>query len=309
MPPSPPSDRIAALEAALQTRWDRETLAVYADCLEAAGDPRGPLIALDLALETTEATPALMEERARLLAAWATGTVCDHPWARYGFRYGLLERFSIYKSGTHTVSDHVEGLIASPIAPYVRALYVAGNATTLAAAIERLASRSWPWLRRLELYRDGGKGPLPPETFAAFAAATPHLEELQLEGKAVLATPGHPNVTTLRLESSAALVVAGAAMPQVRTIDLKLDDHRSPKHAAVLSPRTFPGLRRVDLARNEYTYPATENVSILGFVNAIEAPGRLAELRLPSLRDDSQVAELRAFAARAPNVAIEVARM
>ena len=39
------------LERALQSSWDRDHLAVYGDALQARGDPRGELIAIDLAGE------------------------------------------------------------------------------------------------------------------------------------------------------------------------------------------------------------------------------------------------------------------
>ena len=39
------------LEASLRARWDRETLAVYADHLEAIGEPRGELISIDLRID------------------------------------------------------------------------------------------------------------------------------------------------------------------------------------------------------------------------------------------------------------------
>jgi len=60
--------RLEEIEGALQARWDRETLEVYADALQASGDPRGSLIAL--ALAGGRDTPELVRQRDQLVAAW-----------------------------------------------------------------------------------------------------------------------------------------------------------------------------------------------------------------------------------------------
>ncbi|HET9988193.1 MAG TPA: hypothetical protein VFQ65_06730, partial [Kofleriaceae bacterium] len=57
---------LAELERELATAWSRDHLAVYADHLQALGDPRGELIAIDLA-----GRPAASEgRRAQLVATW-----------------------------------------------------------------------------------------------------------------------------------------------------------------------------------------------------------------------------------------------
>ena len=57
------------LENALRARWDRDTLLVYADALQAAGDPRGELIAPDVEAAEPPITPWPALRRRPLLTA------------------------------------------------------------------------------------------------------------------------------------------------------------------------------------------------------------------------------------------------
>ena len=63
---SGPPEVVRELERELAITWSRDHLAVYADHLQALGDPRGELIAIDLA-----GRPAASEgRRAQLVATW-----------------------------------------------------------------------------------------------------------------------------------------------------------------------------------------------------------------------------------------------
>jgi uncharacterized protein (TIGR02996 family) len=53
--------------------WDRAALAVYADHLTAAGDPRGELIALELEVEDYGTTVEIDARRRVLLVEWIGG--------------------------------------------------------------------------------------------------------------------------------------------------------------------------------------------------------------------------------------------
>jgi hypothetical protein len=298
--------RRTELEAALQARWDRETLAVYADYLEAIGDPRGPLIAIDLAIEDRGATPELAADRGSALAAWL-GEL------RAATRFGIVEAY--YIGG----DAELDALFAAPFGEYLHALYVHAPAERIEPLLARLATRAWPWLRRLDLAtadRARPARPIATAVMAAVAAATPNLEILDLRADGLVRTPVHPRVTTLRLVGTRGIVVGEAAMPSVTTIELELDRDAArpadlPGLAAMLSPRTFPALRRLDLSRNEYAYPTAlaSNVGVFPFVLAIEQLERLAELRLPAVRDAVQARDLTRVLDRAPGLAIAIARM
>jgi len=304
---------IDELEASLQTRWDLETLEVYADCLESRGDPRGELIALDLAIAKQGATPELLEiRRARLIAWLGSDTICSRPWNPRDFRFGFLEDYFI--TGRHVEQEYVAALLASPAGGYLRGVHLFTDAGDLAEALELLASRPLRWLRRLAIRQVDDKGPVPAKVIDAFIAAAPHLEELALDGERILLSPCHPNVRTLRLTGGTAIVVGAAAMPQVTELDLVLDHADAtdlPRLAALANPRTFPGLQRLDLSRNEYSYPTTldRNVGVFPFLHAVERLERITHLRLPSLRTEQDVRDLHGLLARLPDLTIEIARM
>jgi hypothetical protein len=302
------------LEAALQARWDLETLAVYADALIARGDPRGEVVALDLHIAEHGSTPELEQTRRDLLFAWLGGDeLCGRAWRPQDFRFGLLEDFGITSDTQHTAEERVAALLACPAGSWLRGLGFLTSAAHLAASLELLATRRLPWLRRLSIDQVDEAGPVPPAIVNAFVAATPYLEELALEGVRVLASPVHPHVRTLRLVGGEALVVGRAAMPQVSKLELVLVD-REPSElrdlAALVNPRLFPGLSHLDLSRNEYSYPTgnRHNRPVFPFVFAIEAFERVTQLRLPSVRSDDDARAVLELLARYPRLEVTIAR-
>ncbi|HEU0031597.1 MAG TPA: hypothetical protein VFQ53_13250 [Kofleriaceae bacterium] len=291
---------VAVLEAALQTRWDRETLAVYGDALSAAGDPRGELIALEL---TAARTPEVEARRRALLVEWLGGeTFLDQPWPWRNLRFGLLEDIVI------ATAEELEALLASPAGPYLRGLTIAHGAAEVAHALRELARQPRPWLRRLAI-RQYEQGPIPAGELRAFVAATPHLDELDLAGERIAATPLHPGITTLRLQPSS-IVVTGAALPQVRVVDLAFEDGELAEQAAMLNPRLFPNVVELDLARNENVYPRDlpSNVGVVPFLDAVEAIDRLRRLRLPSPRLAVDILAIERLLDQVPHLEIEIAR-
>src|SRR5258705_9254400 len=107
----------AELEAQLEgprDRWDRGTLAVYADVLQAHGDPRGELIAIDLAIEANGPTPQLDVRRRQLLFAWLGDNVA--PKVR-SHRFGMID-LDPWK---------LEFALEQPFARYLMGLRLAGE--------------------------------------------------------------------------------------------------------------------------------------------------------------------------------------
>lgn len=277
---------------------------VYADALIARGDPRGELIALDLHAAQHGETAELAQQRRARAAAWLG------PEQRFGeVRFGMLERVTISSERKRPAAGFVAELFASPAAPYLRSVQIDASPKQVAAALALLATRPLPWLRRLAITQES-RGPVPRATLEAFAGAAPHLEELSLEGPRVVATPVHPNVRALRIVGGDALVVGAAAMPSVTEIDLVFDRYCAPAKrlafAALLNPRLFPALERLDLSHS----PGTEWAgSLFAFIHAIESFERIVQLRIPALASDLDAHAAHALLERHPRLEIAVAGM
>lgn len=298
---------IEELEAALQARWDPETAMVYADALIARGDPRGELIALDLHAAHHGETAELAQQRRVRAEAWLGPEQRSYLFGEV--RFGMLERFTIRSERTRPAARFVAELFASPAAPYLRSVQIDASAKQVAAALQLLAARPLPWLRRLAITQEYN-GPVPRATLDAFAAAAPHLEELSLEGTRVVTTPVHPNVRTLQIVGGDALVVGAAAMPSVTEIDLVFDRYCEPNKrlafAPLLNPRLFPALERLDLSRS----PGTEWAgSLFSFIHAIESFERIMQLRIPALPSDLDAHAAHVLLERYPRLEITVAGM
>ncbi len=300
---------IAELEAALLAHGnDDATLAVYADALQSAGDPRGELIALELHAARHGATPALDADRYSKLLAWLGGERCGRrKWRLRDVRGGRIVNFT---GG----SDGIAALVASPAWPYIERVRIADSEPYLSNAVLTLASRPLPWLRRLEIDRDdaGPSEPLADNVIAALVAAAPRLDEVVVAGRRVLAPPGIPGLRRLGVRGRQALSFDHRGdMPDVRELDLALGaTGGDPAVAApVASAARFPALTHLDLSRNEYAYEGNHrhNVSVFPFVFAIDAT-RLDALRLPSLRNAEDVRRLDVVLHRATTTTVEVAR-
>jgi len=112
------------IEAELAEEFDLEQLAVYADVLQTEGDPRGELIALDLANSDAD--------REALLVRWLGPVLAATVDTELGF-----------------ITDNEEQLaawIAHPAAHYVRGASITGVQYWIGHAAQQLAERSGRWL-------------------------------------------------------------------------------------------------------------------------------------------------------------------
>lgn len=307
------------LEAALQRGWDAETAAVYADLLAARGDPRGELIAIELAIERGW-TRELDERRRDRLFAWLGGEMlCERRLHPRLFRHGLLADFHVYADARHSEITVVNALLESPAGNYIAGLRLSGGHIELSHCLNALAAHGMPWLRRLEIARHGSE-PIASERLAKLVAAAPHLEELDLTGPTLLSSPGYPSVRTLRIIGGDALVIGASPMSWVTTLDLAFEDRENwrpvpiEQHvrlAALVNPRTFPALHTLDLSRNDlrrYSQGPHPVDAIFPFLDAVEHVERLAKLRLPAIHSDEAAAQLHALLARCPALEVEIAR-
>jgi len=300
------------LERELATAWSRDLLAVYADHLQGTGDPRGELIAIDLA-----GRPAASEgRRAQLVATWlADLPAADNVDVDHGFLAIELRN-----------PDAVEAALASKFGPQIRTLTVTGPGDVIAEAVKRIAAHRLPLLARLVL-NHGGDVPRTPLVASATAdeltAATPYLARLEVNGRRVFGQFVHPHVATLVVsgfDALASLSGRGAALP-IETLDFafhrtSLLDHLPPPAdplvRALLPADRFPRLRHLDLSRNEPgghpPHHLGGQIDPFGWLRRTKL-AQLTHLRLPSLRSEAQLAELQASLVHMPNlVAIELAR-
>lgn len=300
---------IAELEAALRASWDREILAVYADALQAEGDPRGAVIAIDLQIAATGETAALARARHIAQAGWL-GDLATL-WSVRSTELGLID--AVLSHGTSGIHDSdADAILTSPARRHLREVTIFADVRGVARMLERLATEPLPWLQRLVIDQVD-RGPLPRSAVAALEAAAPNLRTLDLRGDRVMTTPLPASVERLAVQGRSALVIASAAADGVEALDLAFvvpDETALRALAPLVNPRSFPDLVELDLARNEAVYPHAHpsNVDPLAFVAAIEMRDRLRRLRLPSLRLPAQAAAIEALLQAHPGLEVEIAR-
>jgi uncharacterized protein (TIGR02996 family) len=147
------------LEAALRARPDDATLAVYADYLQAQGDPRGELIALDLT-PPAMSTNGLEVRRGQLLEKWL-GDDIELQFDRdqqLWYAGDLSSSYATFNCGfISLVLGDLEGvvpkLLGTSAGAYLREVSMTGQKDVLRPAVDALASRSRPWLQRLAMHR------------------------------------------------------------------------------------------------------------------------------------------------------------
>jgi hypothetical protein len=193
---------LADLETSLRQSFTPDNLAVYADYLQAQGDPRGELIALDLrqAQAPDAEIAAAIAKRVESLAGK------EHRRLHQSvFRFGFIEELRLNDAWHGVPSEVLASVIASPLGPYIRAIRLSGGTIFLKYALAAVASvPRYEWLERLAIRQDTfAKMPKSPiatrAVTAAIIAATPRLETLEITGKNVFGTFEHPNVKTWTL--------------------------------------------------------------------------------------------------------------
>jgi hypothetical protein len=286
------------LEAAVRATWSPADLAVYADYLQAEGDSRGELIALDLAVPPDrfrDAAIAWRERRHALIVAWVGGYlanwVAEHLWC------GFFERV-----------DHrapIE-LFASPAGVFIRDFHAVGDAPLAA-----LARQPRPWLARLVL--PVAPSPIHDTLVEALVDATPNLELLEVEGLLVIHEFKHPRLRALRVTGEGAIgTLVGtrhSVFPAVTHLDLRYEpswSHGDGRFVRYATRELFPALTHLDLSRNLRTDDEAPWLTDLG---ELPIRGQLTHLRAPAVQTPRDAAELAAALDRLPAlVDVEVAR-
>lgn len=295
------------LEASLRARWDRDTLAVYADHLQALGELRGELIAIDLRIEEAGPSPELVARRAELLAMWL------HTLPPGKVQHGFLD---VDATGADPVAQ-LQRAFASPGAPYIRTIAIVGPPPVVREAVAVVAGERRPALVRLVLrqWDEGHAWTIDAETFERLAAATPGLQVLEVDGYRVFEAAVHPALRRLRVSGWSALEALwgdGPAWPALAELDFAFACHLGdrylppPPNRDLLSEARCAALRALDLSRNE---PGELDPIHLGgstspfaFLRRLAVCGQLRELRLPAVTTDAHLADLRAALARSPGL-------
>lgn len=318
------------LERAVARTLDRAQLLVYADALQAAGDPRGELIAIDLHLEggadpgaNPDADPdALRARRAELLREWL-GDLAPRVRTRFGF----LELRIVHDG------NEVADVLDADVGRFVRAVHIRepgereravryGLDQFVPRILEHLAHEPRPHLVELSLALTADPPSIPASLVAAFVEAAPALDVLELTGVAPAGFAAS-SVRQLRLSGAAAVrsVLAAGPYPAVTELDLavRVGDGVALPDPAIDAPlfagAQLPALRVLDLSRNEPG--AAAGTRHLGGLFSLfdrlahwdlATCAALRDLRLPSLRRPADLAAVDALLAAHPALRIEIAR-
>lgn len=295
------------LEAVLRARWDRDTLAVYADLLESQGELRGELITIDLRIEEDGPLPALVDRRRELLAAWLRSL----PPGKV--QHGFLD---IDATGADPVGQ-VQAAFATGGAPYIRTIAVVGAPKTLREAVAIIASEERPSLVRLVLrqWAEGQGWTLRTAELAQLVKATPTLHTLELDGYRIFEAGIHPALRRLRISGWSAIESLwgdGPAWPSLDELDFAFACHLGdrylppPPNRKLLSEARCARVRSLDLSRNEPGEVDPVNLggstNVFAFLRRVEIRELLHELRMPTVLTDVHLQDLRVALHELPNL-------
>ena len=282
------------LEEALAASWDVDTLAVYADYLQAEGDPRGELIALDLEIAAHGNNVELSKRRTSLLYAWLGGLVpvdnVHASWVGDSMKFGFVEDLVVDGNDPNAVA-RLEQVLASPAGPYVRGLTMKGRRAELEPALRAIATREHPWLVRMTIGFTMQDAPMEQDVAAVVFASMPRLDALELTPYPAFAGVAHPTIQRLSIRGASVYAALGATtFPAVTDLDLDLTntatqwDYDEEYNVELPEPEAlpaieFPALRRLDLSRNIATLE-----SAYEFLRTLDARAHVTHLEIAQLR-------------------------
>lgn len=278
------------LEAQLRTSWDRvydrATIEVYGDQLQSLGDPRGELIAIDLAIEDGGPTRALTRRREQLVDAWL-GETLPHGSIQCGF----IDVDATSADPAGQVKLAVEG----PGSRFIRGISMVGPPKLLAKAIEIVAAAPRPSMVRLTLrqWSELAEPTIRGNLLAALLGVLPHLQMVELEGSQILSEFPHPRLPRLKLSGLDAIMSAmsGLVMPQLTSLDFALYSHLATMRE-LIPPNFFakfvaraPALSHLDLSRNQLGFHDPDHLGgggdLLLALRALALDDQVRTLKLP----------------------------
>jgi hypothetical protein len=268
------------VERALATTWDREQLAVYGDYLQAKGDPRGEMIAIDLHAAEHEYSEELQQRKRELVMAWLGDDLATILADAGAVREGFVELDRAPVFGAFALGE----LLEHPAGRFLRSFAIRDTPKRLTDALSMLADWPRPWLRKLEIeFKDAQIGnlvaPIDNALAASLVGATPNLVELSVRG-AVFDVLAHPRVTALRIDGFTS--IAQPEFPSVRALELSGAESAALSLAVL---RRLPALRRLHvpvrsdadidtLERVVAEMPSLVELEVIGFLpsQATRAP-------------------------------------
>lgn len=298
---------MSAVSDELAEHWDAAHLAVYGDELQAQGDPRGELVALDLLGHGSDA----IGRKTELLTTWIGAPLVARILATGSIECGFVEL-----SLSRVADDELlSAVLASPAGPFLRTLAVRGQASTQ-RAMRVLAKTTHPWLSRLAVAGTSSRGQ--PVVVRAIAdelvPALPRLESLEVSGHRVFDHLEAPHLRALRIDGGDAVTSLGGdhpvPLPKLAALDLAFGVEgrfETLPHSVIdrlLPPACFPALVALDLSRAEPGAFGPRNlgldVDVFGWLGQREVCAQLRTLTLPSVRTSAQTSALAHALAKLP---------
>ncbi|HEU0031238.1 MAG TPA: TIGR02996 domain-containing protein [Kofleriaceae bacterium] len=266
----------ADLEAAIAANPDDEdAYLVYADGLQMRGDPRGTLIALQVAAEHDRgAWPRADEYLSEHLDVFL-GTLIEHvaehdPLFRLEWRYGFIRRATIRMRNRFVAgaTGWIEQLVEHPSARFLRELVfdIRDSVDNQQRLVDMLARHRFPSLRVLELGEVGyghfdRDPPGPALELSALWPAVASIEQLAVRGEI---DDGHLPLPALRrlaiqadtLPEDRMLEIVASPLRRLERLDVRLpyvpwQYDPSPPLAALLTP-LVPQLRHLGVSGVQY---------------------------------------------------------
>jgi hypothetical protein len=188
------------LEEALAACWNLDDLAVYADLLLAADDPRGELIALDL--QPDPSSDDWAARRFAVIARWLGSDLARR--SQHLVKHGFIHELDDGKR----IGPLAQTLLESPAGVCVRRFTTRGPTTKVKATVQRLAARPRPFLTQLEIGIRSASDTslLSDQLINRLIGATPRLRELEVRGHRVINTLAHPALRRLHLSNHDSVV-------------------------------------------------------------------------------------------------------
>lgn len=299
---------IEQLEAALAEEFSHDNLQVYGDALQATGDPRGHLIAIDLHIARHGPSRELAYRRRQRLREWLQLSHAidptKGPWRTVKFAFGFVE---------DTRALLAIDVLKSPAGRYVRGISLSHGMPHVAAVLHELGSAPRPWLDRLSIISRNKAAPptavwgthaslLEQSWVPSVIAATPRLRVLELAGARMVRAFPHPQVSRIRLDGVDVLqtiLEPGPAMPAVRELELTFAQAID---APVLMERpwpslvpaaSFPAVTRLDLSENWKRGTTDTQASDFDVLTELGIRDQLEELRLWGINHEDEWARFR----------------
>ncbi len=299
---------IEQLEATLADDFSLDNLQVYGDALEATGDPRGQLIAIDLHIAKHGSSRDLEYRRRQRLRDWLELSHAvdptKGPWKAVSFKFGFVDDLR---------AELADQVLKSPAGRYVRGLSLSQRMPLVASVLHALGSAPRPWLDRLTIVSRSRHAPpvavwgthaamLEQSWVPSVIAATPRLRLLELAGNRLLRAFPHPHVSRLRIDgidAFQAILEPGPELPAAR--DLELTFAHAPDAPvlmerpwpALLPAESFPALTHLDLSENWTRATTDTQVGVFDVLPELGVRYQLEALRLWGILDDNELTRFR----------------